>query len=692
MNNYAAEKFGSDNAACEQDGKTASGKIVTEDELLALQEETLKRQSAGEAVHDEGPEEEEELEEVEDFDGEEYGLDNLPEMLKNEEEYFGPQDTPLGDEYGSGADVYEGLDHRYDRTEYYFLTEELDWDKLESDPTQLFTIGNSKVAADTIIYNLQPARFCPSFENGMCKIVQPVGGEFKIACYAYQDERQYDVALQLRLRQMRFWDTHSAEDIYKKLEEFYYHKKVRGGSMVYAIGKGAKTKTAHRAARKATHLGRPEKGSDRMPVKSKKLKYIRFNQSGDLKDKEDAIKMDEVARLAKEKLGLDSYSYTARKDILNQYKFKYVHMNGSGFNAVTAINEPVAGGRGVKSLGKTFAAFPSLRDKKGNWMERDPKVKIYYEDIFEKLLPDGSPNPKFDKYTKVNPSGWYACPGDCNSCPACKVDKFKNIAVKIHRSFHKIASDWHDVEKVGAKGYRVHQKFDPYERGKKGEALKWSKEMEAEYEARAEKLRKQDEFSKLPKKEKEKIAADALNHEYEAFDIDMNPDSYEDWQKIVKKWEDKVKKLKLNVPIAKMRAAHGVPDNRTINKTRKLMTAEDIDKFATEEEKEFLRESMGDKVMDWKSYAAKLKKKSIDELLYMRKDAYEAAQAGDDLEKAGLPNNGGYYWDEVHMITDELRRRKKELESVPLDPEPIYGNDGEEIKDLPDDDYYREDR
>jgi hypothetical protein len=587
MNNFTSEKFGTDNAACIQDSKTPTGKIVTEDELLALQEKTLERQRMGSAVHDEGLEEEEELEEV--GDDEEWDEEGRPRFYNDEGEL--PQDTPLGQEYGDGSDFFESLDHRYDKSEYYFFTEELDWDKLESDPKQLFTVGNSKVAADTIIYNLQPARFCPSFENGMCKIVQPVGGEFKIACYAYQDERQYDVALQLRLRQMRFWDTHTAEEIFKKLEEFYYHPDVRGGSMVYAVGKGAKGKKAGRPAIPATHIGRPEKGSGQMPVKSKKLKFIRFNQSGDLKDKEDAIKMDEVARLAKEKLGLDSYTYTARKDILNQHKFKYVHVQGSGFSAVTAINEPVAGGRGVKSLGKTFAAFPSLRDKKGNWMERDPKVKIYYEDIFEKLLPDGSPNPKFDKYTKVNPSGWYACPGDCNSCPACKVDKFKNIAVKIHRSFQKVAKDWHDIEKVGAKGYRVHQKFDPYKH-KGGKIVGWSKKMEKDYEDRAEKLRKQEEFSKLPKKEKEKIAMDALNQLYNTFDIDMNSDNFEDWKKDVKKWEDKVKKLKLNVPIAKMRAAHGVGDNRTLTKTRKMITGEDIDKFATEEEKKILREGM----------------------------------------------------------------------------------------------------
>lgn len=567
---------------------TASGKKVTEDELLALQEKTLERHRQGEAVDEEEEDEElAEVEDIEDLEMDEFRFEREETERENEEGwdeegrptfYKDPGETP-------DPNFSESLDHRYDKAEYY-LTEAVDWAAIEADPKQLFTVGNSKVAADTIIYNLQPARFCPSFENGMCKIVKkdPKTGEFKIACYAYQDERQYDVALQLRLRQMRFWDTHTAEEIFRKLVEFY--KLVSGGAMVYPVGKGAKTATAHRDARKAVHLG----------IKSRKLKYIRFNQSGDLKDVDDAKKMDELARLAKEEvvdlgknkkaaLQLDSYTYTARKDILHDYKFKHVHVQGSGFNAITAINQEVEGGRGVKSIGKTFAAFPSLRDKKGEWMKRDPLVKKYYEDIFEKLLPDGTPNPNFDKYMKINTSGWYACPGDCNSCPACKVDKFKNIAAKIHRSFQRISTDWHNIEKVGKEGYRIHQKFDPYVRDKKGKPLKWSQEMEDDYDIRVQRLKAQDEFSTSSKKEKEKTATETLSNEYEKFDIEMN--DIEGWQKRVKKWEDKVKKHKLNVPIAKLRARYGVPDNRYITQLRK----EDIDKYATEEEKNFLKES-----------------------------------------------------------------------------------------------------
>ena len=547
---------------------TASGKVVTEDELLALQEKTLEEQSQGVAVHDEGPEDE--LEEV---DYPDYDPTRDQDLMYNDNPSRDWLDTENPAENWPENNFEEQLDHRYDNTEYYLIDEKVDWDAIEGDPKQLFTVGNSKVAADTIIFNLQPARFCPSFENGMCKIVQSVGGEFKIACYAYQDERQYDIALQLRLRQMRFWDTHSAQEIFDKMAEFY--ELVKGGAQTYAITKAPKSKKAHKAAVPARHAG----------FKSTKLKFIRFNQSGDLKDKEDAEKMDEVARLAKKELNLSSYTYTARKDILNQHKFEYVHVQGSGFNAVTAINEPVAGGRGVKSIGKRFSAFPSLRDKKGNWMERDPKVKMYYEDIFVKMTPDGNPNPLYDKYTKVNPSGWYACPGDCNSCPACKQDKFKNIAVKIHRAFHKIAKDWHDVEPVGAKGYRVHQKFDPYKRDAEGKPLKWSKEMEAEYETRAAKLQREKDFSKLSAGQQEKLVKDELNHFYDIFSIDMGDDAFEDWKKDVKKWEKRAQER--NISFTKIRKTYGVPENKDLNKLMKTRN-EDINKYGTEEEKIFL--------------------------------------------------------------------------------------------------------
>jgi hypothetical protein len=84
---------------------------------------------------------------------------------------------------------------------------------------------------------------------------------------------------------------------------------------------------------------------------------------------------------------------------------------------------------------------------------------------------------------------------------------------------------------------------------------------------------------------------------------------------------------------------------------------DDIDKFATDNEKEFLKEWVGEKHMDFEAYKKKLKSMTYSELEFARKDAYETAKIHDQMEKEGVPNNAGYYWDEVHMIAQEMKKR-----------------------------------
>jgi hypothetical protein len=43
-----------------------------------------------------------------------------------------------------------------------------------------------------------------------------------------------------------------------------------------------------------------------------------------------------------------------------------------------------------------------------------------------------------------------------------------------------------------------------------------------------------------------------------------------------------------------------------------------------------------------------------DALLYIRRDAYEAAKAGETIDNPKV----GQYWDEFHYAAQELRRRK----------------------------------
>ena len=51
---------------------------------------------------------------------------------------------------------------------------------------------------------------------------------------------------------------------------------------------------------------------------------------------------------------------------------------------------------------------------------------------------------------------------------------------------------------------------------------------------------------------------------------------------------------------------------------------------------------------------AKYKTLSVEQLEYIRADAYEAAQAGD-----GWNENSGQYWDEVYYASMELNLRKE---------------------------------
>ena len=518
---FTTEKFGSDNASCEQ-------RPISLEHLNDIAEMTLKRQRMGDAVH----EEEGDMEEVEDkweqwdTDMETIGDPSSKENL--EDEY--PEDFP---------DTFEEqLDPRWRNDEYVLLKEDVDWESIENDPNQLFTIGNSKVGMDTIIFNLQPARFCPSLENGMCKLIRKIDNEFKVSCYAYQDERQYRTALQLRLRQMRYWDTHSADEIFTQLAAFYATSK--GSSLVKKMWKAPDKISAEDRIKGGPKQTPAVMGKKRDSIK---LQYIRFNQSGDLKDVHDAKKMDKVAKLALEKLNLVTYTYTARKDILDKYKFQYVHVQGSGFSAITGINKPTRTKKGVTIFGKSFKAYPSIRNKKGKLLERQPGV-LYYEDIMENKIPGTErANPHYDRWTPKNTGGWFPCMGDCNPCRGCKSDDIKLIACKIHRSFQKLSTDWQDVEEVGG-GYKVHQKFDPYQG--KGYKKIWSPEMEAEYEASAEIIQKQKDFKNLPHAEQIDILTDELHRLYSLYDADMDRDSLDDLKKDINRWELKSAKRGIN--------------------------------------------------------------------------------------------------------------------------------------------------
>lgn len=56
---------------------------------------------------------------------------------------------------------------------------------------------------------------------------------------------------------------------------------------------------------------------------------------------------------------------------------------------------------------------------------------------------------------------------------------------------------------------------------------------------------------------------------------------------------------------------------------------------------------------------ARAQKMSDASLAYAAKDAREAALIHDEMDRQGMPNNSGRYWDEVSVFSGELAKRRK---------------------------------
>tara|TARA_R110000772_G_scaffold48018_2_gene109511 strand:- start:2311 stop:2499 length:189 start_codon:yes stop_codon:yes gene_type:complete len=62
--------------------------------------------------------------------------------------------------------------------------------------------------------------------------------------------------------------------------------------------------------------------------------------------------------------------------------------------------------------------------------------------------------------------------------------------------------------------------------------------------------------------------------------------------------------------------------------------------------------------MNWHTETMeKMKARSIDSLLYIRKDAFDAAVAGETINNPKT----GQYWDEYHYASMELKKRGKTI-------------------------------
>lgn len=142
---------------------------------------------------------------------------------------------------------------------------------------KLFSFGNTKLPKYTAIFNMGSAFNCPSDTLGLCQLMD------SNKCYAKKAERIWNSVRQRRENQFNFWRKCTIKEFINKLKE--------------------------------------EQGT-------KKLKYLRFNESGDFYTQNDVIKACNISDILYP--NIKSYIYTARSDLY--YKFpRTLVINGAGF-------------------------------------------------------------------------------------------------------------------------------------------------------------------------------------------------------------------------------------------------------------------------------------------------------------------------------------------------------------------------
>ncbi len=210
------------------------------------------------------------------------------------------------------------------------------------------SLGNSKLGDDTIIFNMGSAWACPSRSLGLCKL----GSK----CYALKAEIQHPVVSVYRRRQQAYWLNNTAWDIGNDIINALKSKRTRvNGKLVPLIDK---------------------------------VKYFRFNESGDFHSQACVTKLDIIASMLAY-YNITTYGYTARADL-----------DVSGCNFLCK-----GSGHDNGNNGKTIARAVSKLIKH--------KVNL-------------------DAYYTENNELFSVCPMDCTICDMCKIRDKLNIVFPLH--------------------------------------------------------------------------------------------------------------------------------------------------------------------------------------------------------------------------------------------------------------------
>ena len=149
----------------------------------------------------------------------------------------------------------------------------------------LIKCGNKKIGDNTLIFNMCAAMDCPSRALGLCQLCNPS------YCYALGLERPFPNVLAYHRKQGAEWQR---------------------GYLVFSYLIGA------------FHAMRDD------------LKFVRFNESGDLGSQ---AEVSQLWALAREHPSLQFYGYSARSDLSYRGKPKNVSLCGSGWRRGRKMNE-----------------------------------------------------------------------------------------------------------------------------------------------------------------------------------------------------------------------------------------------------------------------------------------------------------------------------------------------------------------
>jgi len=143
------------------------------------------------------------------------------------------------------------------------------------------SFGNTKLPKKIGIFNLGSAKDCINAQTPSCQAW--VDGEDK--CYARKSEKAYDGVLDYRRRQIYIWDNLTAKEF--------------ATAFIKMCGR-----------------------------KRNEVSFLRFNEAGDFRNQKDVEKAEEIARIIKQRIDVDTYTYTA-SDHLDFSMCDYMTVNAS---------------------------------------------------------------------------------------------------------------------------------------------------------------------------------------------------------------------------------------------------------------------------------------------------------------------------------------------------------------------------